>query len=177
MSSVSRYYPDRDNRLVKVTLSGYVTGNGYYDEEEEEDRYAIAVLDITKSKFFEIDPNEIDSTGSIINDETYIYDTLIIQIIGNDKTMYYPGNEINVIIRPKNITSEYELYIKIMSEVTSLINGVGTTMSSGSIYYYNSPYGLQTIGHLTTSLITLVSDGTKFQVKSKHPNYSFSSVS
>ena len=53
MSSVGSFYSQRDNRLIDVALTGYVTDNGALDDGDNQP--AVATLDVSQSKLFNVD--------------------------------------------------------------------------------------------------------------------------
>jgi hypothetical protein len=112
MTSVGSFYAQRDNRLINVALTGYITDNGGDSGSVDLYHAAVAALDVTNSKLFTFDTRNLDLRAS---GDYYLVGITFPNIL---PPQYYPGFEVNIIINVKdtNIPSPYPLIFRIQRD-------------------------------------------------------------
>lgn len=106
MSSVLRRYAQCDNRVETVTLTGYISNNGFINGSDEDQHPAYAPIDLRKSNNFTIDTNSLtlrtDAGADLVAYMLNIY------IDSVKPPLYYPNFEFNIIVNVKRDTSDPE---------------------------------------------------------------------
>ena len=173
MSSVGSFYAQRDNRLINVPLTGYITNNGIISGSVDLYHAAVAALDVTNSKLFTIDTRNLSLRSTGVE---YLVGITFPNIL---PPQYYPGFEINIIISVKdtNVPSPYPLTFRIQQnpavpidyadERTYIeVNNVDYADTTDSLTVYT--YGRRTL--------TLISTGQEWVIKSSYLNNGPSSI-
>ena len=170
MSSVKRFYAQRDNRLVDVPLTGYVTNNGVISGAGDNlYQPAIATLDVNYSQLFIFTTQNI----TLRTDSPPSWYLVGIQFPAVSPPRFYPGFEINIIINVKDTNVPTPLpmvfQIQINPSVPLDYADESTYMELVNVDYADSTPTdeVYTYGN---RVITLLSTGTRWVIKSSYLN-------
>lgn len=176
MSSTQRFYAQRDNRIIDVPLTGYVTSNGVLDNSDT--HAAVASLDVSASQLFTVDTRQLQLRGSEGGFDPVEY--LVGVVFPNlSPPKFYPGLEVNIIFNVKdtNVPTPYPLIFRIQKnpEVPLDYGDETTYIELENIDYANTTddnvvysYGNRTV--------TLLSTGESWVIKSSYLNNGPSSI-
>jgi hypothetical protein len=173
MTSVERFYAQRDNRLIDVSLTGFITDNGTKSGMSDVNQPAIATLNVRDSRLFTFD------TRSLVLRSGGAWYLVGIEFSKISPPRFYPGFEINIVINVKdtNVGTAVPLVFRIQKNPAVPLNyGDETTY----VELDNQDYAdttdtnlVYTYGHRT---ITLLSTGQSWVVKSSYLNNGPSSL-
>ena len=173
MSSIGSFYAQRDNRLINVALTGYITDNGIISGVSDLYHAAVASLDVTNSKLFTIDTRDIELRDTGVE---YLVGITFPNIL---PPQYYPGFEINIIINVKdtNIPSPYPLTFRIQQNPAVPLDYADETtyIELDNIDYANTT-DLLTVYTYGRRTVTLISTGQEWVIKSSYLNNGPSSI-
>ena len=173
MTSVGSFYAQRDNRLINVPLTGYITNNGIISGVTDLYHAAVAALDVTNSKLFTIDTRSIALRSTGVE---YLVGITFPNLL---PPQYYPGFEINIIINVKdtNVPSPAPLTFRIQQNPAVPIDYADerTYIELDNLDYADTTDALDvyTFGRRT---VTLISTGQEWVVKSSFLNNGPSSI-
>jgi hypothetical protein len=173
MTSVQSFYQQRDNRLIDVSLTGFIKENGEISGLFDLYQPAIATLDVTDSRLFMFDTRDL-----VLRDTGVAY---LVGIEFNEiqPPKFYPGFEINIIINVKdtNIGTPVPMIIRIQKNpaIPLEYGNEETYIEVNNADYLDTTdvLSVYTYGHRT---ITLLSTGEYWVVKSSYLNNGPSSV-
>ena len=173
MTSVGSFYAQRDNRLINVALTGYITDNGGDSGSVDLYHAAVAALDVTNSKLFTFDTRNLDLRAS---GDYYLVGITFPNIL---PPQYYPGFEVNIIINVKdtNIPSPYPLIFRIQRDPAVPLDYADeeTYIELDNTDYANTT-DLLTVYTYGRRTITLISTGQDWVIKSSYLNNGPSSI-
>ncbi len=176
MSSVGSFYAQRDNRLMDVALTGFITDNGTLDNGD--DHPAVASLDVSLSKLFNVDTRTLVLRGS---SGPFVPEWYLVGVTfsGIQPPKFYPGFEINIIFNVKdtNVPSPHPLIFRIQKNpaVTLDYDDARTYIELDNIDYGNST-DLNTVYTYGRRVVTLMSTGVDWVIKSSYLNNGPSSI-
>ncbi len=170
MSSVGSFYAQRDNRVVDVPLTGYVTNNGELDTGSANP--AVANLDVSYSRLFTVDTRELQARtpGGGEAFEWYLVGITFPKLA---PPQFYPGFEVNIVINVKdtNVPSPYPLIFRIQkSPSVPLDYGDDTTFIEMDNVDYGNSTDLNTVYTYGERTVTLLALGSRWVVKSSYLN-------
>jgi hypothetical protein len=97
MTSVIKNYAQADNRVERVTLTGFISNNGSISGLITDQHPAYAAIDLTKSKNFTIDTRVLTLRTGTPSPTGYL---LRIYMTSNKPPSYYPNFEFDIFITP-----------------------------------------------------------------------------
>ena len=176
MSSVRRFYAQRDNRSIDVSLTGYVANNGTLDNGDN--HAAVASLDVSTSTLFNIDTRSLTIRGS---SGPYFPVNYLFGVVfsGTQPPNFYPGFEVNIIFNVKdtNVPTPYPLIFRIQKNPAIPIDYADerTYIELDNTDYANTTdtTTVYTYGH---RVVTLLSTGVDWVIKSSYLNNGPSSI-
>jgi len=176
MSSVGSFYSQRDNRLIDVSLTGYVADNGTLDNGDN--HAAVASLDVSLSKLFKVDTRLLALRGS---SGPYIPENYLVGVVftGTQPPKFYPGFEVNIIFNVKdtNVPTPYTLIFRIQKNPAIPIDygDEETYIELDNVDYANTT-DTNTVYTYGRRVVTLLSTGEDWVIKSSYLNNGPSSI-
>lgn len=173
MSSVKSFYAQRDNRIIDIPLTGYITDNGIISGVSDLYHAAVASLDIAYSHLFTIDTRSIVLRASGVE---YLVG-ITFPVVSPPK--FYPGLEVNIIVNVKdtNVPSPIPLIFRIQKNPAIAIDYAdeSTYIELDNIDYANTTDS-NTVYTYGNRVITLLSTGDTWVIKSTYLNNGPSSI-
>lgn len=176
MTSVGSFYAQRDNRLIDISLSGYITSNGTLDNGDNHP--AVASLDVSLSKLFSIDTRALAIRGS---SDPYFPVWYLVGVVfsGAHPPKFYPGFEVNIIFNVKDTNGPppYPLIFRIQKNPAVAIDygDERTYIELDNIDYANTTEA-NTVYTYGRRVVTLLSTGVDWVIKSSYLNNGPSSI-
>jgi hypothetical protein len=168
MSSVKSFYAQRDNRIIDVPLTGYVTDNGTISGVSDLNHAAVASLNVNESHLFTVD------TRAIVLRSSGVWYLVGVEFQKISPPKFYPGLEINIIFNVKdtNPAPNVPLVFRIQKNPSIPIDYADeeTYIELDNEEYDSSTY---TYGRRT---VTLLSTGVDWVIKSSYLNNGPSSI-
>ena len=107
MSSVLRYIPKNDSRVVDVPLTGYITDNGTLNGEDTFRHPAFAAIDLTMAKTFTIDTTSLELRTSGDPPHRLLVKVYISSV---SPPRYYSNFEFSIIFDLQNEPYDIEIF-------------------------------------------------------------------
>jgi len=108
MSSLIKQYAQRDTRLENITLTGFITDNGFKNGNVTIQKPAYAAIDLTKSKNF-----CIDTRALTLRNDSGLYLLVRLYLSSTKPPSYFQNFEFDIFIIPR--TYEQLMYIEVFS--------------------------------------------------------------
>jgi len=176
MTSVERFYAQRDNRIVDAPLTGYVTNNGTLDTGD--DHPAEVSLNVNDSKLFMVDTRQLQKR----TDGTFEWYLVGVTFPYLSPPKFYPGFEVNIIFNVKDTNEDspgtnHPLIFRIQKNPAVPLDyeDERTYIELDNLDYADTTdtNTVYTYGHRT---VTLLSTGTYWVIKSTYLNNGPSSI-
>ena len=178
MTSVQSFYAQRDNRLIDVPLTGYVTNNGGISGFSDINHAAVATLNVADSRLFMVDTRAL----VIRSDSTPAYYLVGVEFTKTAPPRYYPGFEVNIIFDVKDtnaptVPTSLPLIFRVQKNPAVPIDydDQRTYIELDNLDYADTTdtTDVYTYGHRT---VTLLSTGVSWVIKSSYLNNGPSSI-
>jgi hypothetical protein len=176
MPSIDTFYAQRDNRLIDVPLTGYITNNGTLNNGS--DNPAVASLNVNDSKLFMVDTRQLQKR----TDGTFEWYLVGVTFPNLAPPRFYPGFEVNIIFNVKDTNEDSPgtnrpLIFRIQKNpaVPLDYDDQRTYIELDNLDYADSTDtdSVYTYGHRT---VTLLSTGVYWVIKSSYLNNGPSSI-
>ena len=173
MTSVGRFYAQRDNRITDISLTRYVTDNGIISGVSDLYHAAVATLDTRYSTLFTVDTRVLSLRSSGVE---YLVG---VEFPNRSPPAFYPGFEVTIIFNVKdtNIPSPYPLTFRIQKSPAIPIDygDEETYIELDNVDYANTT-DADTVYTYGNRCVTLLSTGSDWVVKSSYLNNGPSSI-
>jgi hypothetical protein len=173
MSSIKSFYAQRDNRVLDVKLTGYITDNGAISGSVDINHAAVASLNTNYSQLFLFDTRDLSLRSGGV---WYLVGIVFPNV---SPPRFYPGFEINIVINVKdtNVPSPKPLVIRIQKNPSIPLNyGDATTFIEVNNIDYANTTDTNVVYSYGNRTLTLLSTGTTWVVKSSYLNNGPSSI-
>lgn len=167
MSSVQRFYAQRDNRIINVPLTGFITNNGTVSGSGPGlNNAAVASLDVRQSRLFTVDTRALTLRASGV---WYLVGVVFPQM---SPPQYYPGFEVNIIFNVKDTNPpDVPLIFRIQKNPSVPIDyGDETTYIELDNEDYGNTTDTNTVYTYGNRVVTLLSTGETWVIKSSYLN-------